>query len=378
MGALARAVVDGLPDLTVVGITGSSGKTSTKDIIAQLLAPIGPTVAPPGSFNNELGLPHTVLRADSDSRFLVLEMGARGIGHLAYLCGIAPPDVGVEVNVGVAHIGEFGSVDNIATAKRELVEALPRDGLAVLNADDERVRAMAGHTRATVVLAGEAPDATVRAESVRLDERGWASFDLITPEGSVAVALRLIGRHQVANVTLAAAVARAQGLDLADLGKALNDLRPVSTRRMDVFDRTDGVTVIDDSYNANPASVEAALHALMAIGAGRRTVAVLGYLAELGDHERAGHEQVGQLAARLGVDLVVVVGDAASGIHDGALADVAWGGTSVQVTDQKAASALLRERLIPGDVVLVKGSRYRTWDVADQLRSDGAGEVVTP
>jgi UDP-N-acetylmuramoyl-tripeptide--D-alanyl-D-alanine ligase len=378
MGALARAVVDGLPDLTVIGVTGSSGKTSTKDLIAQLLVGVGPTVAPPGSFNNELGLPHTVLKADRDTRFLVLEMGARGIGHLTYLCGIAPPDVGVEVNVGVAHIGEFGSVDNIAVAKRELVEALPRHGLAVLNADDERVRAMASHTVANVVLAGEAPDATVRADSVHLDERGRPTFALVTPEGSVAVTLRVAGRHQVANVTLAAAVARAQGLDLADLGKALNDLRPVSTRRMDVFDRTDGVTVIDDSYNANPASVEAALRALMAIGAGRRTVAVLGYLAELGDHERAGHEQVGQLAARLGVDLVVVVGDAAGGIHDGAVAEAAWGGTSVQVTDQEAATALLRERLCPNDVVLVKGSRYRTWDVVDALRADGVGEVVTP
>jgi UDP-N-acetylmuramoyl-tripeptide--D-alanyl-D-alanine ligase len=384
MGALARAVVDGLPDLTVVGLTGSSGKTSTKDLIAQLLAFIGPTVGPPGSFNNELGLPHTVLKADRDTRFLVLEMGARGIGHLAYLCGVAPPDVGVVVNVGVAHIGEFGSVDNIARAKRELVEALPRGGVAVLNADDERVRAMADHTRATVVLAGEAPDATVRAESVRLDERGRPSFELVTPEGSVAVTLPLSGRHHVANVTLAAAVARAQGLDVADLGKALNDLRPVSNRRMDVYDRADGVTVIDDSYNANPASVEAALRALIAIGAGRRTVAVLGYLAELGDHERTGHEQVGQLAARLGVDLVIVVGDAASGIHDGAMADAAWGGTSVQVTDQEAATVLLRERLRPGDVVLVKGSRYRTWEVADQLRcgddrsGDGVGEVVTP
>jgi UDP-N-acetylmuramoyl-tripeptide--D-alanyl-D-alanine ligase len=148
---------------------------------------------------------------------------------------------------------------------------------------------------------------------------------------------------------------------------------------MDVFDRADGVTVIDDSYNANPASVEAALRALTAIGTGRRTVAVLGYLAELGEHEQAGHEQVGRLAANLGVDLVVVVGDAASGIQNGALADVAWGGTSVQVTDQEAAVSLLRERLRPGDVVLVKGSRYRTWEVADSLREEAAaGEVVAP
>jgi UDP-N-acetylmuramoyl-tripeptide--D-alanyl-D-alanine ligase len=377
LGRLARAVLDRLPELTVVGITGSSGKTSTKDSVAQLLARLGPTVAPPGSFNNELGLPHTVLKADEATRFLVLEMGARGLGHLTYLCGIAPPRVAVEVNVGVAHIGEFGSVDNIAIAKRELVEALPPDGLAVLNADDERVRAMAGYTKAGVVLAGEAPDASVRAANVTMDARGCPAFDLTTPEGTVAVQLRLSGRHHVSNVTLAAAVARSQGLSLAELGAALNDLRTVSTRRMDVFDRTDGVTVIDDSYNANPASVEAALRALTAIGAGRRTVAVLGYLAELGDHERAGHELVGRLAAQLGVDLVVVVGDIAGGIHDGAVAEPGWGGTSVQVTDQDAAVVLLREELRPGDVVLVKGSRYRTWDVADYLRAQ-AEAVVTP
>jgi UDP-N-acetylmuramoyl-tripeptide--D-alanyl-D-alanine ligase len=377
MGALARAVVDRLPRLRVVGVTGSSGKTSTKDLIAQLLSRLGPTVAPAGSFNNELGLPHTVLRSDPESRFLVLEMGARGIGHLAYLCGIAPPHVAVEVNVGVAHIGEFGSVENIAIAKRELVEALRPDGLAVLNADDERVRAMAAHTRARVVLAGEAADAQVRAVDVVLDERGRPSFTLSTPDGAVPVRLQLSGRHQVTNVTLAAAVAHSHGMGLTELGAALNDLRPLSTRRMDVFEGRDGVTVIDDSYNANPASVEAALRALVAIGSGRRTVAVLGYLAELGDHERAGHELVGQLAAQLGVDLVVVVGDAASGIHEGAVAQPAWGGTSVQVTDQDAAMALLGERLRPGDVVLVKGSRYRTWDIADQLRT-GIGEVVAP
>jgi UDP-N-acetylmuramoyl-tripeptide--D-alanyl-D-alanine ligase len=258
-----------------------------------------------------------------------------------------------------------------------LVEALSRDGVAVLNSDDDRVRAMAAHTLGRVVLAGEAADAEVRAVDVVLDERGRPSFTLATPEGSVEVRLRLTGRHQVTNVTLAAAVARSHGMDVAELGVALNELRPVSTRRMDVFDRTDGVTVIDDSYNANPASVEVALRALIAIGAGRRTVAVLGYLAELGDHERAGHELVGQLAAQIGVDLVVVVGDAARGIHEGAVSQPAWGGTSVLVTDQDAAVTLLGGRLCPGDVVLVKGSRYRTWEVADHLRA-AVDEVVAP
>ncbi|WP_213454000.1 UDP-N-acetylmuramoyl-tripeptide--D-alanyl-D-alanine ligase [Rhizomonospora bruguierae] len=369
MGRLARAVLDRLPGLTVVGITGSSGKTTTKDLIAQLAARLGPTVAPAGSFNNELGLPHTVLQADRETRFLVLEMGARGPAHIRYLCEIAPPRIGVEVNVGVAHIGEFGSVDGIAAAKGELVEALPADGAAVLNADDERVRAMAGRTGAAVVLAGTAPDAGVRAEDVTLDERGRARYTLVAGGRRRPVALSVSGGHQVGNSLLAAAVALRLGFPPADLPAALGELRLVSTRRMDVFDRTDGVTVIDDSYNANPASTAAALRALSAIGRERRTIAVLGYQAELGPQERAGHEQVGRLAAELRVDRLVVVGEPAAGIHAGATADGSWEGESVLVTDQDAAIARLRADLRPGDVVLVKGSRYRTWDVADFLRA---------
>ncbi len=380
MAKLARVVVDRLPELTIVGLTGSSGKTTTKDLIAQLLARLGPTVAPAGTFNNELGHPYTALRADGATRFLVLEMGARGIGHIRHLCEVAPPRIGVVLNVGVAHIGEFGSVEQTALAKGELVEALPPDGVAVLNADDPLVRGMAGRTAARVVLAGESPDAEVRAEGVSLDERGRASYTLVTPGGLVAVRLAVPGRHQVANTLAAAAVAIEAGMAPAELPAALGELRLVSSRRMDVFDRADGVTVIDDSYNANPASVEAALNALTTLGGPaadgpaphghphRRTVAVLGYMAELGDYERQGHRQVGELAARLGVDRLVVVGDGAAPIHQGAAAVATWGGESVLVADQEAAVALLRAELRPGDVVLVKGSRYRTWDVADALR----------
>jgi UDP-N-acetylmuramoyl-tripeptide--D-alanyl-D-alanine ligase len=395
MGRLARAVVDRLPHLTIVGITGSSGKTSTKDLIVQLLRRVGPTVGPPGSFNNELGLPHTVLRSDRSTRFLVLEMGARGATHLTYLCGIAPPTVAVVVNVGVAHIGEFGSVEAIAEAKSELVRALPPAGLAVLNADDPRVRAMADQTTARALLVGTAADATVRADRVTIDDRGRPAYVLVEsaekdrdPRNedrerigsgmtarSLDVHLRLSGPHQVTNSVLAAAVALELGLAWDELGPALNELRLVSTRRMDVFDRSDGVTVIDDSYNANPASTAAALHAQAAIGRGRRRVAVLGYLAELGGMEREGHEQVGRLAAELGVDRIVVVGAGAEPIHDGAKAVAEWGGESVVVSDQVAAVAWLRGELRPGDVVLVKGSRYRTWDVVDALRDENVVAV---
>ncbi|MEU0151793.1 UDP-N-acetylmuramoyl-tripeptide--D-alanyl-D-alanine ligase [Micromonospora fulviviridis] len=372
MGRLARAVVDRLPGLTVIGLTGSSGKTTTKDLIAQLAVRLGPTVAPPGSFNNELGHPYTALQAGPETRYLVMEKGARGVGHIRYLCDVVPPRISVVLNVGVAHLGEFGSVETIALAKGELVEALPADGLAVLNADDPRVDAMAARTEARVVRYGESERADVRAVDVTLDGRGRPSYTLVTPEGSAPVRLGLTGRHQVSNSLAAAAVARELGLPLADLAVALGELGLVSTRRMDVFERPDGVTVIDDSYNANPASTGVALRALASMRGTGRTVAVLGYMAELGDFEREGHQQVGRLAAELGVDRLLVVGELAAPIHEGATAVGNWGGESVLLTDQAAAVEVLRRELRPGDVVLVKGSRYRTWEVADALRADAA------
>ncbi|SCE84426.1 UDP-N-acetylmuramoyl-tripeptide--D-alanyl-D-alanine ligase [Micromonospora haikouensis] len=372
MGRLARAVVDRLPALTVIGLTGSSGKTTTKDLIAQLTGRLGPTVAPPGSFNNELGHPWTALQADADTRFLVLEKGARGVGHVRYLCEVVPPRISVVLNVGVAHLGEFGSVENIALAKGELVESLPADGLAVLNADDPLVDAMAARTAARVVRYGEAAHADVRAVDVTLDGRGRAAYTLVTPEGSAAVRLGLTGRHQVSNSLAAAAVARELGMPLAELAAALGELGLVSTRRMDVFERPDGVTVIDDSYNANPASTAVALRALAGMRGAGRAVAVLGYMAELGEYERQGHLEVGRLAAELGVDRLLVVGEPAAPIHEGATAVEDWGGGSVLLTDQAAAVEVLRSELRAGDVVLVKGSRYRTWEVADALRADAA------
>jgi UDP-N-acetylmuramoyl-tripeptide--D-alanyl-D-alanine ligase len=189
------------------------------------------------------------------------------------------------------------------------------------------------------------------------------------------VRLALTGRHQVSNTLAAAAVARELGMPLGELAEALGELRLISTRRMDVFDRPDGVTVIDDSYNANPGSMAVALKALAALGRGRRTVAVLGYMAELGPYERDGHAEVGRLAAELGVDRLLVVGEPAAPIHEGATAVGNWGGESVLLTDQAAAVEVLRGELRPGDVVLVKGSRYRTWEVADALRADGGAEA---
>jgi UDP-N-acetylmuramoyl-tripeptide--D-alanyl-D-alanine ligase len=368
LARLARAVVDHLPDLTVVGLTGSSGKTTTKDYIGQLLSRLGHTVAPAGSLNNELGHPYTVLKATPETRFLVLEMGARGIGHIRHLAEVAPPRIGVVLNVGAAHIGEFGSVEGTAKAKGELVEALPVGGTAILNADDPLVAAMAGRTAARVVRFGESAGADVRATGVVVDDRGRASYLL---DGR-AVRLGVVGRHQVSNTLAAAAVALHVGMPVDDVAAALGELGIVSARRMDVYDRPDGVTVIDDSYNANPSSTTAALRALAALGRGRRTIAVLGYMAELGTYEVEGHEEVGRLAAELGVDRVIAVAANAAPILSGAAAAESWQGQAIAAADQEAAISALHADLRPGDVVLVKGSRYRTWEVADSLRPEEA------
>ncbi|HEY0638060.1 MAG TPA: UDP-N-acetylmuramoyl-tripeptide--D-alanyl-D-alanine ligase, partial [Pseudonocardiaceae bacterium] len=267
LAALARHVVDNLPALSVVGITGSSGKTSTKDLVAALLRPLGPTVAPPGSFNNELGHPWTVLRADAGTRHLVLELSARGAGHIAALCRVAPPRIGVVLNVGSAHLGEFGSREAIAQAKGELVEALPADGLAVLNADDPAVAAMAARTTARVVLAGRAPHADVRATDVTLDPAGRASFVLHAAGTRTPVRLAVHGEHQVGNALAAIAVALELGATPADAAAALATAAPVSRWRMEVTTRPDGLTVINDAYNANPESLRAALTTLAAMAA---------------------------------------------------------------------------------------------------------------
>src|SRR3954452_17204991 len=276
LAALARLAghsVRGLPGTTVVGVTGSSGKTSTKDLLAAVLAPLGPTVAPPGSFNNELGLPWTALRADAGTRHLVLELSARGRGHIAALCAVAQPRIGVVLNVGSAHLGEFGSADAIAVAKGELVEALPAGadgGVAVLNADDPRIAAMAPRTRARVVSVGRGTGAQVRAEDVTLDG-GRARFRLVAPQGAADVALRLVGAHHVGNALAAAAVALELGGTPDGVAEALSAATPASRWRMEVTDRADGVTVVNDAYNANPESMRAALEALAALAGPRRT-----------------------------------------------------------------------------------------------------------
>ncbi len=355
--ALARAVADGVPGLTIVGITGSSGKTSTKDLLARVLEPRGETVAPEGSFNSEVGVPLTVCRVTPTTRYLVAEMGADGVGHIAYLTGIAPPRIGVVLNVGTAHVGRFGSREAIARTKAELVQALPADGVAVLNADDPVVAAMADRTEARVVLVGTSAEAEVRALDLLLDAAGRPGFTLHTPRGDAPVQLQLHGEHQVGNALAVAAVALELGQEPAEVAAALSRATAASRWRMEVHERSDGVTVVNDAYNANPDSMRAALKALAAMGQGRRTWAVLGEMLELGEESTAAHDQLGRTAVRLNISRLVAVGEGAKAIDTAARHEGSWGNESTWVPDADAAEELLRRELAPGDIVLLKSSR---------------------
>ncbi len=355
-GRTARAVVDRLPDLRIVGVTGSSGKTTVKDLLAAVLATSGPTVAPVNSLNGEIGVPLTVCRVEQGTRFLVAEMGARGIGHISYLTSIAPPRVAVVLNVGMAHVGEFGSVDNIALAKSELPRSVPADGLAVLNRDDPRVAAMADGLACRVVTVGEHDDADLRATEVGLDARGRATYTL-RRRGSddVRVSLAQPGRHQVGNSLSVLAAALELGVPLEQAVATLATTGPASRWRMEVTERADGVTVVNDAYNANPDSVRAALRALADMEVAGRRVAVLGGMLELGEASQEQHRATGATAAELGVDLLVGVGelarDVVSGYGSGGTGEGHW------VADTDAAFDLLGRLLRPHDVVLLKSSR---------------------
>lgn len=364
--ALARAVVDRCPELRIIGITGSSGKTSTKDVLGQVLQRAGETVAPIGSLNSEVGVPLTVCRVSSSTRFLVAEMGASGVGHIGYLTRIAPPQIGVVLNVGSAHLGEFGSVENIARAKAELVQALPdaaAGGVAILNADDARVAAMAEQTSAAVVTVGRGAAADLRATDIQLDSGGIPQFTVSgrvhTPGGWQSLSepvrgLQVRGEHQVGNVLAAIAAAMAAGLSAARTLDGLAAARIVSRWRMELHQLPTGVLLINDAYNANPDSMRAALRSLAQLGTGRRTVAVLGEMLELGDSSRQAHLAIGELAGSLGIDRLLAVGAGAAPIADAA----GRAGVQVEVVpDVEAAHPVLQRLLKAGDAVLFKSSR---------------------
>jgi UDP-N-acetylmuramoyl-tripeptide--D-alanyl-D-alanine ligase len=374
LGFLAGGVLRRTTSCRVVGITGSSGKTSTKDLVAAMLASQEPTVAAKASLNNEIGLPLTVLDVDESTRHLVLEYSARGIGHIAYLCGIARPAVAVVLNVGSAHLGEFGSRDAIAQAKGELVEALPADGVAILGIDDPLVSAMRSRTSARVIGFGFSSDADVRIDSLTLDQQARPTFELATPDGGAKLRLQLSGAHQALNAAAAAAVGLSAGFALADIAEALSAVPEVSAHRMHVSRRADGLLVIDDAYNANPESMRAALDALAVLGQGRSgtTWAVLGEMRELGADSSTLHEEVGRHAATLGLGRIVVVGAAAQGIARGARSVAGWSGEVEAAGSVDAATALVDTAVGRDDVVLVKASNaIALWRVAESLVGPG-------
>jgi UDP-N-acetylmuramoyl-tripeptide--D-alanyl-D-alanine ligase len=373
LGLLARHVVE-LVSPVVVALTGSQGKTGTKDYLAHVLAGAGPTVATAGNLNNELGVPLTVLRTDAGTRYLVVEMGARGVGHVAYLCEVAPPRLAAVLNVGTAHLSEFGSREQIARAKGEIVEALPAEGVAVLNADDDLVAAMASRTAARVLTFGAAGD--VRWRGVEMDALGRPSFDLGHAGEWHPVTLTQSGEHQVANASAAAGLAIAAGVEPATVAARLSESTSASRWRMEVRERPDGLLVVNDAYNANPASMTAALDALAQLGEHRtgRTIAVLGEMLELGDGAVDDHRDVGRHAAEAGIDLLVVVGDGAAGLAEGAVSVADWQGEVRRTAGRDQALAEVRENVAADDVVLVKASRGAALEhVAEGLLTEGEG-----
>lgn len=337
MGGAARDRLSG----PVVGITGSVGKTSTKDLAAASLATTFRVAASERSFNNELGVPLTLANAPGDTNVAVVEMGAREPGHIRHLCAVARPTIGVVTAVAASHTETFGSIDGVAEAKAELIASLPASGTAILNGDDPRVAAMAARSAAPVMLwsADGRPGADVTAHDIRIDDQLRASFVLRSPWGSVPIALEVRGGHQVGNALAAATVALCCGTDLDGVSTGLA-LAQLSPWRMEVRVAPDGGLVINDAYNANPTSMAAALRSLAALGATRR-VAVLGAMAELGFDEAGEHRQVAALAADLGIEVVAVGTDL----------------YGVQPEEDMAAAAARVGAVGPGIAVLIKGSR---------------------
>ena len=376
LGALARAHVEKLRssgDLDVIAMTGSVGKTTTKDLLLQIMSEDGPTVAPKLSFNNEVGLPLTALLADESTRHLVLEMGASGPGHITYLTDIVAPDVAIELCVGHAHVGGFGGFEGVAAAKAELIKGTRPGGPVILNTDDPNVEAMAPLATGRVIRFSASGNerADVVARDVHLDRADRASFTLVAPEGEAPIDLKIVGRHHVANALAAAAGALTLGVSLQTVAAVLSCARALSPHRMDVHElRVDGMdlTLIDDSYNANLDSMRAGIAALASIGRDSQRIAVLGEMLELGEDSQSLHQQVGVLIADAGVETLIGLGTDAHYYLEGA-PDVP---KREVAADPQDAARLALEHAKDGAVVLVKGSfGSQSWQVADILRKKG-------
>jgi len=355
LSILAAFVRKRLDKLIVIGITGSQGKTSTKDLLTHMLGAVGPTVAPAGSFNNDLGLPITLLQCDDRTRFCILEMGARHMGDIARLCEIAKPNIGVVLTVGTAHIGEFGSREIIAKTKGELIESLGKDGVAILGTYDEFTPKMASLHQGEVILFGESADTQVRAADIEMRE-GRPHFDLVTPAGRDAVGMRAVGAHQVSNALAVAAVGTALSLPLELIASSLSTAEISSKWRMELHESAD-LLIINDAYNANPESMSAAMRALVLFAQerGGSAWAFVGKMNELGQTQAPQSAAIGALAVELGIDHLVEINAPEYGEPVGAM-----------VIHQRPTieSALdLVDYFAPGDVVLVKASRSQGFEV---------------
>ncbi len=369
MGALAAEAVRRIrakreqrgEQFTVIGITGSAGKTTTKDLLAGVLSTAGATVAPQGSYNGEVGVPLTIFAADAGTRFLVIEMGATGLGHIKYLSDMVKPDVGVLLMIGSAHAGEFGGHANIARTKGELLEALTGHGTAIINLDDAQVAAMRTRTAAKVLgfTTGSTTAQHVEARNVVVDGQGFPGFDLVLPDGgpSVPVRSRLIGGHQVTNLLAAAAAAFAVGVPAASIASSLSSQLPASRWRMERTEREDGVTIINDAFNANPESMRAALRTLADLGQGRRTWAVLGAMLELGEDSIREHASAGDQAVQLKISKLVVVGHEARALFASAMQGGYGANQCLFAETTEEARSILQRELNPGDIVLFKSSK---------------------
>lgn len=369
MGLLATEIVTRIrahSPTTVIGITGSAGKTTTKDLLAALLEPEGPTTAPQGSYNGEVGVPLTVFTAALDTRFLIIEMGADAPGNIRQLCEMVRPDIGAVLMVGSAHAGKFGGTDRIAQVKAELVHAVEEQ--VILNSDDPQVRAMSSYARGQITWFSTEPSTPgthgVLAQEMVLDDAGCPELTLVfeAAEGGARSVHRLTsgltGAHHVTNLLAAAAVAWRAGVSPQDIARRLDGLGPSSRWRMERVECPNGMTIINDAYNANPESMREALRtlALLSRSAGRRSVAVLGAMLELGDESAMAHHRIGETVVRLNIDRTLVVGEDAYPLYRGAIAEGSWGSEVHWVSTVDQAHAWLRDELTPQDVVLFKSS----------------------
>jgi UDP-N-acetylmuramoyl-tripeptide--D-alanyl-D-alanine ligase len=356
LAALAAHVVSTVRErgrLRIVGVTGSNGKTTTKNLLKEICGRAGSTVASRASYNNEVGGPLTMLELTLDTDFLVAEMGASHVGDIARLVRLAHPDVGIVLKVGLAHAGEFGGIEKTVLAKSEMVRDLTPEDVAVLNRDDPRVIGMAPLTRARVLTFGVAPGADVTALDIEAGATG-TRFELVLPGERRPVAFAVLGEHHVTNALATAAAAHVLGIDADTIVAGLQAVTRAERWRMEVL-ATDPVTVINDAYNASPDSMAAALKTLVQIAPGR-TVAVLGEMSELGDLAGEEHDRIGLLAVRLDVRQLLVVGEGARRIHLSAIAQGSWDGESLYAPTTEEAEALLAALIEPGDTVLVKSS----------------------